>query len=220
MAEVRSFESWVGGETFIGEGDRNNDKKINVGEHVKENIGSSWDIVKLGSIYLPGVSTIDGLEIGRDVDVQKKRKKEKAKLRDNGLSPVSFDIIVEITAKQWPDWLKVRPHIQPKAGGVRTPLEIVHPLVNAHDVDNVYVHRIKIDSPSPRKGMKIVIKVGEWFEEEKESKGASKKEPKSLIPAYTRPDYRRSQEQLAKDLENNAGIMDENAAVNNLFEDQ
>jgi hypothetical protein len=204
MAEEFAFESWVGGETIID----------------GQNAGSSWDIVQLGGVFLPGVCTVDGLDIGRDIDVQKKKKKEKARLRDNGLSPVTFEIIVELTAKQWPDWLRVRPQIQPKTGGVRTPLQVVHPLVNAHEIDNVYVSRIKIDSPSPRKGMKIIIKVGEWFEEEKESKGPSKKLPASLTPAYARPNYFGDPNQLAKDLQNNAGIMDENAAVNNLYGDQ
>ncbi len=204
MADGAAFESWIDSDTIID----------------GQNAGSSWDVCQLGEVFLPGVVTIDGLEIGRDIDIQKRRKKECARIRDNGLSPIAFDIICEITGQQWADWLRVRPYVQPKKGGVRTPLNIVHPLVNAHEVESVYVHRIKIDPPSPRKGMKIVIKVGEWFEDEVEAKGPSKAKPNSLAPAYAKPDYFGDPNKLAKDLAGNAGVVNENAARDNLFEDQ
>jgi hypothetical protein len=154
MAEEPAYESWVGSETFI-EG---------------QFVGSTWDIVQLGTVFLPGVCTIDDFEYGNDIDVQKRRKKEKPRLRDNGLAPCAFNIICEINAEMWSEWLKILPAIQPRReGAVRTPLAIVHPLVNAHNVTTVYVHKIKIPPPSARDGMKITIRVGEWFEEEKDA---------------------------------------------------
>lgn len=185
---------------------------------------AAWDIVMLGEVFLPGVCTIENLEVGRDIDVQKRRKKEKARIRDNGLSPITFDIIVEITAKQWRDWLKVLPYIQPKEGGTRTPVSITHPLVNAYGVQAIYIHKIKSPAPSARRGMRIEIHVGEWFEEEKDSKGASKANPKSLIPGYGKPDYFGDPNALAKQLQGNEGFPDgdkaEENAIGNLFEDQ
>lgn len=149
-----AYESWVGSETVID----------------GQQLGSTWDQVQLGGQFLPGVCTIDDFEYGNDIDVQKRRKKEKPRLRDNGLAPCSFNIIVEINAAQWFEWLKVLPAIQPRReGSIRVPLAIVHPLVNAHNVKDVYVHKIKIPPPSARDGMKITIRVAEWFEEEKDT---------------------------------------------------
>lgn len=154
MAEETSYESWVGSETFID------------GQFV----GSTWDQVKLGEVFLPGVCTIDDFEYGNDIDVQKRRKKEKPRLRDNGLAPCAFNIIVELNASQWHEWLKVLPFIQPRReGAIRQPLSITHPLVNAHNVKDIYIHKIKIPPPSARDGMKITIRVAEWFEEEKDA---------------------------------------------------
>lgn len=199
--EAVAYESWVNSDTIID----------------GQNVGSSWDVCQVGEVFLPGVVTIDGLEIGRDIDIQKKKKKECARIRDNGLSPIAFDIICEITGKQWADWLKVRPYIQPKKGGIRTPLSVVHPLVNSHEVDTIYVHRIKIDPPSPRKGMKITIKVGEWFEDEVEAKGASKKVPASLQAAYGKPDYFGDPNTLAKQLASNAGFVEPGNDIDNVM---
>lgn len=130
---------------------------------------ASWDTVLIGEVFLPGVCTVENFEIGRDIDVQKRRKKEKARIRDNGLSPITFDIICEMTAANWPEWIKVLPYIQPKEGGTRTPLEIVHPMVNAYGVKEIYIHKIKSPAPSARRGLRIEIHVGEWFEEEKDA---------------------------------------------------
>lgn len=163
-------ESWVGSETSIG----------------TEQLGSTWDQVRLGDAFLPGVCSIDNFKIGQNIDVQKKRKKEKARLRDNGAEPCSFKIIVEITGALWGDWQRVLPSIQPqRPGAVRRPLQIAHPLPNSNGVSDVYVREIEYGAPSARTGMKITISVAEWFEEEKET-APQNKEPKPL--KYTRQD--------------------------------
>jgi hypothetical protein len=194
MAEAFAYESWVGSETVIG----------------TDQLGSSWDQVQLGEVFLPGVCTVEDFEIGRDIDVQKRRKKEKARLRDNGISPCSFKIICEIRASQWADWLKVRPHLQPKEGGVRAPLTITHPLPNSHDVRDIYVHKIHVGRPSARGGMKITITVGEWFEEEKDSNGASASANKK--PKYSPPDWFGDDKALAKKLQERANFPSEDPA--------
>lgn len=132
-----------------------------------------WDTVLLGDVFLPGVSSIENLEVGRDIDVQKRRKKEKARIRDNGLSPVAFDIVCEITHREWPMFVAIYPKLEPRReGAVRTPMQIVHPLVNLMGVKDIYIHKISIPKPSARNGMKITIRCAEWFEEEKDSNGA------------------------------------------------
>lgn len=187
-----AYESWIGSDTIIN----------------GQASGSSWDICKLGSTFLPGVCTVDGLEIGRDIDQHKKKGKDGCALRDNGLSPITFKIILELTGQQWSLWLAVWPSIQPKEGGIRTPLEIKHPLANAHGVTNVYIHRVKIDSPCARKGLRVEIQVGKWFEQEPDAKTPKKKDPKSLVPAYEKPDYFGDPNHLAKVLQHNAGYPD------------
>jgi hypothetical protein len=193
-----AYESWVGSDTIIS----------------GQISGSSWDICQLGTTFLPGVVTIDNLEVGRDIDVQKRKKKEKARIRDNGLSPVTFDIIVELTGKQWSEWLAVLPNIQPKEGGTRTPLSIQHPMVNAYGVTAIYIHKIKAPAPCARKGMRIEIHCGEWFEEEVEAKTPTKKTAASLVPAYQKPDYFGDPNVLAKTLQHNAGYPDVTDAAN------
>lgn len=191
MADA-AYESWVGSDTIIN----------------GQASGSSWDIVQLGQVFLPGVVTIENLEVGRDIDVQKRKKKEKARIRDNGLSPVTFDIIVELTGRQWADWLKILPAIQPKEGVPRQAFEIVHPMVNAYNVNSIYIHKIKAPAPSARKGMRVEIHCGEWMEEEVDTKAPTKKDKKSLQSAYGKPDYFGDPAQLAKQLSGNQGFVE------------
>jgi hypothetical protein len=75
-------------------------------------------------------------------------------------------------------------------------------MVNANGIKSVYVGEISYEAPSPRKGMKIVIRLHEWFEEEKEAKGAKKGSP----TAYQRPDYFGDPNALANRLQQNAGM--------------
>jgi hypothetical protein len=131
---------------------------------------AQWDTVQLGGVFLPGVATVDRFADGLDIDVQKRRKKEKARLRDNGISPCAFIIKLELTAADWPKWVEVLPGIKPRRpGAIRRPMQIVHPLPNLHGVGDVYVKDIEYDAPSARAGMVIQIRVCEWFEEEKET---------------------------------------------------
>lgn len=186
-------ESWVGAETFIN------------GQYA----GSSWDICQLGTVYLPGIITIEDFEYGQDIDIQKRRKKEKPRIRDNGLAPCAFTIKCEIKASQWLEWQQKLPSIQPRrAGAVREPLNIVHPLPNTYGVTTIYVHKIKQPPPSARKGGIIEIRVAEWFEEEKETKGPTKK--KANTSKYAPPDWFGDDKKLAKQLQDNFAYPTEN----------
>lgn len=198
MAEATAYESWVGTETSIG----------------SDQLGSTWDQCQLGSVFLPGVVTIENFVYGQDIDIQKKRKKEKCRIRDNGLAPCEFDIKVELRASQWAEWLQKLPAIQPRReGGIRSPLKIGHPLPNAHGVRDIYVHKIKVDPPSARKGMVITIKVAEWFEEEKATKAATAARKNPLIAGrgYERPSYFGDPKKLADVLQSNGGFVNENS---------
>lgn len=208
MVLGEGFESWVGSETIIN----------------GQNSGSGWDICQLGTIFLPGVVTIENLVVGRDVDVQKRRKKEKARIRDNGLSPVTFDIVCEITAKEWPAFVQIYPQIAPKEGGIRTPLTIKNLVVNFVGCNAIYIQKIVLPPPTPRKGMRIEIHCGEWFEEEVEAKGPSAKYTNSLVPTYGLPDYFGNNQDIADRLRKNAGFPQgegiESNALKNLVEQE
>ncbi len=192
-----AYESWVGSDTIIS----------------GQASGSSWDIVQLGSTFLPGVVTIENLEVGRDIDVQKRKKKEKARIKDNGLSPVTFDIIVELTGRQWFDWLKVLPIIQPKEGQPRQAFSITHPMVNAYDVKLIYIHKIKSPAPSARKGMRIEIHCGEWMEEVKDVPAKGK--APAVAPGSSR-DVFGNPNDLAAAMAKRQGILDPSATDNAL----
>lgn len=158
MADGFAYEAWVGSETFIG--------------GVYE--GSSWDQVSLGANIIPGVSTVEGLDIGIKCDVQKRKKREKAVVKDLGMNPSNFRIVTEIRSSQWPEWLRILPNILPSEGKPRTPYQIVHPLVNANGIRVIYVQNISYGSPSARKGLRITITVAEWTPEAKETKPTKK----------------------------------------------
>lgn len=193
-----AYESWVGSDTIIN----------------GQASGSSWDTCALGTSFLPGVVTIENLEVGRDIDVQKRKKKEKARLRDNGLSPVTFDIIVELTGAQWFKWLEMLPLLLPKEGVPRKAFSITHPMVNAYGVSNIYIHKMKLPAPSARKGMRIEIHCGEWMEEEIDAKPMKKGEfPRNA----NQPDYLGDPAALAAQMAKNEGRLGPGEDIDNVM---
>ncbi len=104
----------------------------------------SWDELYLGGVLLPGIPSISSLTCGPKIDKQKKRKTEGQKFVDDGMKPAKFSITQTMIARHWPLWLDVLPliySVKPKAQ--RSPLSIVHPLVNSMGVDVVYVTEVK-----------------------------------------------------------------------------
>ncbi len=194
MAEF-AYESWIGSDTIIN----------------GQASGSSWDIVALGSVYLPGVVTIQNLECGRDIDVQKRKKKEQARVKDNGLSPTTFDIIVELTGRQWSEWLKVLPIIQPKEGVPRQAFAITHPMVNSLNVNTIYIHKIKMPAPTARGGLRIEIHCGEWMDEVKDVPAKGK--TPAVAPNSAR-DLFGNPTELAAAMAKRAGFVDPSSAEN------
>lgn len=179
-----AYQPWVGSETFIGSGDVNGNKRLDAGETPKRNIGSIWDRVSFGVYTLPGVSTIEGLEIGITCDIQKRKKREKAQVKDLGMNPSRFRVVTEIRSSQWEDWLKILPKILPAEGTPREAFTISHPLVNANGIRIIYVQSIKYDSPSARRGMKISIEVVEWLAEVRELEAKSTKKVDGRAPNH------------------------------------
>jgi len=167
----------------------------------------AWDRVGLADFYLPGICTVSGLEIARDIDVKKTKGSDGATMTDNGIDPAAFSITMHMTAEEWPMWLAVLPKVHPRRpGGAREPMAIRHPEPNALGITNIYVKTIKVSPPSPRGGYTVTLGVIEWFPAPKPVKKAA---GKGTPPAKPRPGsekYFGDPKALARDQQQNAGF--------------
>jgi hypothetical protein len=86
-------------------------------------------------------------------------------LTDNGSQAAEGEIALTIwTAEQWDDWQRIKPKLDPqKAGGIRSPLTIVHPEAASAGVDTIVLKQMQ--ESHPRKGGSKVIQmeVLQWF---------------------------------------------------------
>lgn len=129
---------------------------------------NDWNRVRLGQSILPpvgGYAEIEGLEIAIEVDTKKAKGSEKPRSKDNGVKPAEFDIVLYMTQKDWPEYLKTLPDWNPRRPGRnRAPQKIIHPLVNGHGIQDVRVISLKTSQPSSKNGLKVTIHVAEWFD--------------------------------------------------------
>jgi hypothetical protein len=135
----------------------------------------AWDMVGLGSDYLPGIWTIEGLDVGIDCDTKKAKGADGPTSTDNGVRAQPFQIVGKLKASDWPPYCAVFPNFNPRRPGrERQPLPIVHPLTALHGITHVRVLSIKTEAPTARSGMQIEITVVEWFEKAKAAKKANR----------------------------------------------
>jgi hypothetical protein len=136
----------------------------------------SWDTVVLGGATLPGIAEVH-FDKSRDVDKKKSKGNDGITLTDNGADAAEGEITLTIwTAEQWRDWQRIKPKLDPqKAGGIKSPLTIIHPMAASAGVDTVYVE--KLSETHPRKGgaQRITMSVVQWFAQPKPVR--AKKEP-------------------------------------------
>lgn len=139
-----------------------------------------WDTLILGGDVWPGLPTVD-VQVSRSIDAQKKKGDDGANLVDQGYEPAKVKITLRLwLADQWSDLQRLLATIHPRRkGGVRTPLEIVHPATQLVGVRTIYV--TAIGNPTPGTGadtgsMTISLDALEWFPEPKVAK--SKPKPK------------------------------------------
>ncbi len=143
---------------------------------------TAWNQVGLGDVYLPGICTIEGLEVGVKLDVKAPKGSDQPTTKDNGAEPTKFQIKVQLTEADWPLWIACLPTFHPRRSGrKRTPLEIIHPEPNSLGIQNVRVQSIRSSAPTSRTGKVFVINCVEWFEEQK----AQDKNTKDAKPVGT-----------------------------------
>lgn len=140
----------------------------------------SWDILILGGEVWPGVCTV-ATTVKRALDKQKIKGSDGANLVDQGYEPAPVKITLRLWLReQWTELERLLPTIHPRTkGGVRQPLQIVHPEPNLKGVHQVYVEEI---SPiTVEKGLgTLTLSCVEWFPEPKPAK--QKKKPKDGGP--------------------------------------
>ena len=168
-----------------------------VGNQQTEAETTAWNTVILGAVFLPGVCTVT-CTTGRDIDVKKEKGKDGAYLTDQGNDPADVKIVVVLPTKaDWKIWLQVLPEIHPRrAGGARSPLEILHPEPNTLGIRNITIKSIKGAPPTARGGKTYEIECMEWFPEPKKPKGTGRAKPAKRKPVWQRPITERTQEEL------------------------
>lgn len=140
----------------------------------------AWDYCRLGEDILPGICEVS-FENPRDVDKKKSKGKDGRTLTDNGSEGASGEIRVTIwTADQWDEWQTIRPKIDPrKAGALKYPISIVHPMAADAGVDVIYVKNIKAQQPKRGGTYVAVISVEQWFPAPKPTKTSNTPDEKA-----------------------------------------
>lgn len=136
---------------------------------------SSWDILLLGGVVMPGIPTVEvNLEGG--LDVQKPRKGRGARIVDEGNPPSTISVTLQITTPDELDSLQnAMPVLRPRSKTAqRAPVEIVYPSVNFVGIENVVVSDVKLAPPNAKDGWLIEIKLIEWVPAPKPVKPLSK----------------------------------------------
>jgi len=134
-----------------------------------------WDTLIIGGEVWPGVPTVT-VEATRAVDLQKKKGDDGANLVDQGYEPAKVTLTLRLWMQdQWDELQRLLPTVHPRRkGGIRTPVDIVHPATQLVGVRQIYI--TKIGSPTADKGvLTIVLDAVEWFPQPKPAKAKTKK---------------------------------------------
>jgi hypothetical protein len=125
----------------------------------------AFNTAVLGGVQLPGVITVDGLECAIDVDTKKAKGSDKPTSTDNGVKPAKFELDQWINTSMWPATQVAIAQINPRrVGRERSPVQIVHPLVNLLEITNVRIISVAPKHPTARGGMHIRWRLEEWFD--------------------------------------------------------
>lgn len=138
-----------------------------------------WDTLIIAGEVWPGLPTVES-EPSRAIDVQKKRGDDGANLVDQGYEPAKVKITIRIWLKdQWQELQRLLATVHPrKKGGVRTPVDILHPETQLKGVRQIYIS--KIGAAVPGRGaehgsLTLTLEALEWFPAPKPAKANTKK---------------------------------------------
>lgn len=155
-----------------------------------------WHTVVLGGETLPGIWTAQMTNgIARQIEVKKPRGNDGQEITDQGM--VGPEVVLEgsLLSEEWDAWVALVPKINPrKPGGIKSPQSVVHPLLNAHGIDKIYVHTLRPFNPDPRDNfMRIELHAVQWFPQPKKTNskkkvdGANKPGPSRYGTPFTAP---------------------------------
>lgn len=132
---------------------------------------ADWNTAILGDTIVPGLVSVEDLEVGVDVDTKKSKGKDCPTSTDNGLRPSKWKLRVWLNRSMWRDFQLAAPSFQPRRPGrERQPLQIIRPEINFLGITQCRVAGIKLDSPTAKGGMVIKIMCEEWFDKPVETK--------------------------------------------------
>lgn len=138
-----------------------------------------WDTLILGGEVWPGLPTVES-DPSRAVDAQKKAGDDGANLVDQGYEPAKVKITIRIwLAEQWKELQRLLATIHPrKKGGIRTPVDILHPETQLKGVRQIYVTHIGPAVPgrgAEHGSLTLSFDALEWFPSPKPAKSNTKK---------------------------------------------
>jgi hypothetical protein len=115
-----------------------------------------WNTLNLGGKIWPGIWEID-CPVERKIDVKKAKGKDKADIKDEGYEVTKLVLTGRLANKtQFDQFQVLLAEIHPrKAGGVRTPTEILHPKANLLGISTIYVNKIDVNTPTAKSGMTV-----------------------------------------------------------------
>lgn len=124
----------------------------------------SWDALRLGGVFVPGVPTVTVKRPVAKIDKQKAKGKTGAKPKDQGADPASVKIRVTlITRADLEIWQRdVHPLIVPKPGVAPKPQSIEHPNCAVAGVSAVIIENVDYGHPSAKGGWQIDIDATEY----------------------------------------------------------
>jgi hypothetical protein len=133
-----------------------------------------WDTLILGGEVWPGLPTVESTS-SRSVDAQKKKGDDGASLVDQGYEPAKVKITIRVWLReQWEELQRLLATIHPrKKGGIRTPVDIMHPETQLKGVRQIYFTTIGTATPgrgAEHGSMTITLDAIEWFPAPKPAK--------------------------------------------------
>ena len=131
----------------------------------------AWNFCWLGGKLLPGVVEVTS-DKARKVDKQTPKGTDGNFLADEGYAGGTVQIrITMINDEQWQAYQALLPSIDPEqVGGLKRPLEIVHPEPNSKGIKTIFVEKISGSPPTSKSGKVETLDCQQWFPEVKKAK--------------------------------------------------
>lgn len=124
----------------------------------------AWDTLRLGGFTFPGIVEVDG-DVSRDIEQKKAKGQDNPTITDNGYNAAKVKIVLRIYSQtQWTELQSLVPEIHPRRkGGIRNPVELIHPAPNLLGVSSVYVTAIGFPKIDSDKQLVMTIEAIEWI---------------------------------------------------------